>query len=426
MTATITPDALLDTLRIATAGLAYDDREHPAHCANALVSRVDLTPADPAGKVSPPTYSRPDGKGSTYVLERRRADTPDGQVDTVLLDSIAAQANRIELALLAAQRVGQVELPVLTLDMGERFGTVTALDLPHRCYDAYIIDSLHDGQPFAKSVPGRELGVGQWRPPGREHDASGLLAWCPTALTFGSWDSHAGRRAIRAASFPRALTCEIVGDDPREGRRAAGRMDPYNIASQIKTYEDGDGRMILDAPSGKAKVKKPSKLGYGNIAPTINDPDDADDSTRGGVTVTAARQAAVLSFPALRRLRFPHPDGTYATDAEHAARTALAALAVYGLALHLDAGYDLRSGCLLVPADDPTVTLIGRTAQRHTPVTLNPAAASAALDTAIGEVRAAGLTWQDGIVPLTPREDQTRLVEETAELRAAGAGGDDE
>lgn len=68
----------------------------------------------------------------------------------------------------------------------------------------------------------------------------------------------------------------------------------------------------------------------------------------GGVTMAYALHTWTLSLTQLRRLRFP-VNGSHEEDRNHAARTVLAALALYALALQHERGYWLRSRCELVP-----------------------------------------------------------------------------
>lgn len=65
----------------------------------ALRSIMRLQPADgPGGKVFPPTYAAAATAENKYAIEERQVG--DQVVTTVLLDSVASQANRAELALL--------------------------------------------------------------------------------------------------------------------------------------------------------------------------------------------------------------------------------------------------------------------------------------------------------------------------------------
>lgn len=63
-------------------------------------------------KVYPPTY-----EGGEYATERRVVPGAE-PVETVLLDSVQSQANRMELALLRAYDSGRLRLPMLQVDFG--------------------------------------------------------------------------------------------------------------------------------------------------------------------------------------------------------------------------------------------------------------------------------------------------------------------
>jgi CRISPR-associated protein Csb1 len=57
----------------------------------------------------------------------------------VLLDSVASQANRVELALRDAWDAGELDFPVVSVDFSgadlpEPVDRVTTLDAPHRIY----------------------------------------------------------------------------------------------------------------------------------------------------------------------------------------------------------------------------------------------------------------------------------------------------
>src|SRR5712691_12895360 len=66
-----------------------------------------LSPAGgPTDKVFPATY-----EGGQYASERRRVG--DTEIETVLLDSVQSQANRMELALRSAWDRGELKFPLL-------------------------------------------------------------------------------------------------------------------------------------------------------------------------------------------------------------------------------------------------------------------------------------------------------------------------
>lgn len=171
---------------------------------------TDYQPAGGVGdKVFPPTY-----EGGKYATEER-VDPETGEVkQCVLLDSVQSQANRMELALLDAQRAGRVELPLLIARfddpiLDKKF-TVTSLEAPHRIADALFRDSLLEGIIFRKSDKGRLLDIADIR------NATGLFGLCPSALVFGLWDST-GPRGGLGCKFQRAIVSEIVGYDAVPG-----------------------------------------------------------------------------------------------------------------------------------------------------------------------------------------------------------------
>jgi CRISPR-associated protein Csb1 len=184
-----------------------------------------ITKLSPAGdpKIFPPTY-----EGGEYATERRVVQTESGsiEVDTVLLDSVQSQANRMELALLRACDNGRLKMPILQVDFAEdgsdpvlrEVGRITALEAPHRMCDAIFWDSLYQGQPFRKVGPGARLSSA------RAANASAVFELCPTALLFGFWDSNELQGGSRA-KVQRALVSEIVGYQCVSGKRAASRID---------------------------------------------------------------------------------------------------------------------------------------------------------------------------------------------------------
>ena len=85
--------------------------------------RMTLQPAGGEGdKVFPPSY-RVDGRTEhKYAVEERQVGDSDKVSVTVLLDSVASQANRAELALLEGWERGELTFPVPYVDFGEDGG----------------------------------------------------------------------------------------------------------------------------------------------------------------------------------------------------------------------------------------------------------------------------------------------------------------
>ncbi|MGO9838882.1 MAG: type I-U CRISPR-associated protein Cas7 [Polyangiaceae bacterium] len=128
-----------------------------------------ITRLEPAGgpddKVFPPTYVK-EGKAETkYAMEQRQQHNDKGEVETVLtvlLDSVASQANRFEEALVEGWRRGDLPLPVVQVDFSKEPGLedleqITTLQAPHRIADALLRDSVLDGVPFRHARVGKEI-----------------------------------------------------------------------------------------------------------------------------------------------------------------------------------------------------------------------------------------------------------------------------
>src|SRR5262249_15936895 len=135
----------------------------------------------PGDKVFPPTY-----EGGQYATEKRRLNGQE--VETVLLDSVQSQANRMEQALLEACRADKCDMPLLQGRIPRHGGgtVITTLDAPHRVFDAIFRDSQYQGRRFRDSSLGKRLVEA------RMDNATALFEVCPTALLFGAWDSTGG------------------------------------------------------------------------------------------------------------------------------------------------------------------------------------------------------------------------------------------
>lgn len=362
---------------------------------------------DPAGgpgsRIFPPTYPIPGNSppdATRYVIESRMVEGHERR--DVLLDSVPSQANRAEEALLAAHRSGRVRLPLMELRHdGAAEVVLTSLDFPHRYADAYLRDSLVDGVAFDRSDVGRQVLASSLA------DARGLFAHDPGSLVYGAWNSH---RKGRQQKFPRIYASEVVGWDPVEGRRRAGRMDPLNLVGAVGAVGPGgaEGEWDFVAAGEKVKGSKLSEIGHGNVAP---------NPQHGGVTITSATRMATLSMAALRRIGF----GTAPAEAQLAARAALAAYALLADRLAF-AGPSLwlRSGCELVTRQERLewVSRGGTTEEREIPV---PVAVEAF---AIAAARAAdtGLAMETQTLVLRPKPALAKALDFS--LTKAESSGD--
>ena len=350
----------------------------------------------------------------------------DREVNTVLLDSVQSQANRMELALLAAYERREIALPLVVSDFSPWFpkvGRITALEAPHRVYDAIFRDATIDGVRFRETQKGRQLYEASLQ------NATPLLRLCPTALVFGAWDSTSLRPGYTGAKFERCLTSEIVGFNAVPGKKTGSRIDPLSIvlvatiyktadgwwtADENKAERDAQGKPILYSKKNGDKPGRPSLINHGNITPTIAD---------GGYTIARAEQVTVLSLIALRRLRFPSGEGANGTEGrwnpstatDFAAQILLASLALCAIAYQRQEGYDLRSRCVLIPSAPAHFEILGTDLGQVQKVTLDAAGARGLFNQAV-QALPRELGWDPKKFPLEPSDDVLRLIEKSREL----------
>lgn len=399
--------------------------------AAALRCVTDYQPAGgPGDKVFPPTYEGAKYAGETRIVEGEK-------VDCILLDSVASQANRIELALLEAHRAGRLKLPTLSVAFESQKLrkplVVTSWEAPHRAADAIFRDSLLEGTPFRDSELGSLLNDADI------HHATGLYQMCPAALVFGIWDST-GPRGGLGAKFQRTLVSEFVALNAVAGTKTSSRVDPLQIekrAGPAFRRPDGswtafqeqalqkNGKAILAKLNNKGEVVpyddkkmqeegRPSVLNHGNVTPSITE-------GAGGITMSKARQTTVLSLPALRRLRFPLAgERTSKPAVDLAARTALAALALCGAVLAREEGADLRSRCHLVPEGSFVWEVLDH-GQEGVRYELTGDDGIDLVHAAVQGAERVGLSWY-GEIDLVPTADLMELLERSqALIEADGA-----
>ena len=232
-----------ETLRDAVAGGAV-----------ALRSIMSLQPVDgDGGKVFPPTYAVANTAEHKYAVEERQIG--DRVSTTVLLDSVASQANRAELALLEGWEADELAFPVPFVDFsGEEgvadVGRLTVLEAPHRLADAIFRDSLLDGTLFRLSDVGKAITDAQPR------NAAAMFRYAPTGLLFGQWDST-GPKGGLGAKFQRAYVSEVVGLDAKIGTKVGSRIDPLQIErSAAVVYEHTDPEQRWTLERDQAAVEK--------------------------------------------------------------------------------------------------------------------------------------------------------------------------
>lgn len=335
--------------------------------ANVLTSVCELAPA--AGwhaTVAPPRYLS--GKEPTYSFGRRGID--GRAVLTVLLDSKGSQANRREEALVqamrdathpahkAASRIPRLVLRFAAASDGSDPIEYFDAELPHRWVDGHVRMGSRHGKPVTADPEYRAL---------RDCTPSNMRAIfdvSPASLVDGVWDSSRKSSQVRLRS---AITGEIFGvladqehETPEIPMRGGARVDPIAASVQLdgptikrladdqrdelsaKTYD----KITKSAAKAAKTTNSGSVLGLGAVPPSL--------SSLGGVSCTAITRSTVLSFAALRQLRFGG-----GPEADTAMRALLAAMGLLSMALADDELF-LRADCDLVEAGPRQVRLDGR------------------------------------------------------------------
>ncbi len=425
-----------------SAQLTLDDLDRAVRGGVAAArSRSRLQPAGgPGDKVFPPTYATGD-RELKYAREKRRIDGCD--VDCVLLDSVASQANRMEEALFQAWEEDQLPFPVIAVDFTADpddadladLDRISTLHAPHRVYDALLRDSVcDDGTLFRDTELGRAITDATCA------NATALYRACPTGLLFGAWDST-GPKGGLGTKFQRVVASEIVAINAVPGVKVSSRIDPAGIQANVPVYHhkanhddytidpdeakrDKKGNPVPFSRKGAEGKGKPSAINHSNVTPSI-------DAFAGGITFDYAIHTAVLSFSALRRLRFPQTvegkrlEGNRRMDAERAARTALAALGITAIALLWEVGFDLRSRCALVPEHPFALEFVPSGGGAPESFAVDAAAAKKLLKEAHERARELGFGWEREPMRLAPAPKLAALIKKSRTV-AAAAGSEQE
>lgn len=396
---------MLEHLTAALGGNGPDEARHAA----ALRLRCDLQPvAGPGARIMPPTYAG-DRDSPTYVHEERRIG--DVNVDCVLLDSVASQSNRLEEALLQLMGRDDVPVPDVVVDQAE-FGRNSALSFSHRVFDAWIEDALLEGVPFGTTDQYAALssvinrGV-----------AGPLLERFPIGLLLGCWASRKSNPQ-GTTRIARAITSEIIAVDAVPGVRSSSKIDRHHVSAGVKLAKGSDGerfRVLTDGgpvpkgvelvgdKAGKKGDGRPSTLGYGNVTPSVN-------KEHGGVTMSHAQQHTVISLAALRATRAQRVGEARSPSRDLAGRLALASLALLMLEAQVEQGWELRSGCHLVPTAEPTVEMVGRLGKTVASWPLLGLNAGGMLGQSVAAASAQGLDWMVPPLGLTASDAQLELL----------------
>lgn len=359
-----------------------------------LTSVTRLMPAaGPFASVAPAKFTE---RGrAVFAFERRFYDGKP--VNVSLIDSKQSQNNRCETAVSSAILDGDPVLsriPRIRLDF-EDGSTFTDLDLPHRAFDGQLRAGTIDGTPATASPAYRAL-----RDATVTH-ARPLLERSPMTLLLGGWDasrkSHQGRyRSILVGEIIGVLADQEHGAEVNQSMRGGARIDPLGMHIDLT---DKERQAIAEAQkadlsestykNAMGKSGKPSVLGLGGIPPVLDQ--------LGGVTCSEIIRSHVLSFSALRGLRFDSatPEG------DVACRVLLAALALNALA-RSDAELLLRANCDLIEAGPTVVALDKRQGEREDLAPLTVVQAQDLLAEAIAYAeKTAGVVWDGSVLVVT-------------------------
>ena len=375
----------------------YESLLSAAEHASAITLRANLIPANAvAGDekffVLPPTYAEV-GHLASHIRE-------DGTHEYILIDSPQSWANRLE------ELLDRPEVGVAPIRVQAAGHTLSINQLPHRVFDALLRDSELDGKAF------RETALGQSLTQARADNATALLQSAPGTLLFGAWDSFAGAR-MGAAKWPAALSGQIMGFDALQTKKAGIRMDPLNIAkdavtgfkseSRAESWTTDETHAVKDPKGNPVPVGKASEIGHGHIL--------AELATKGA-WVSRIELRSSLSLTRLRRYHFP-VNGQPSEAADLAARTYLAALALWLMHTRMMAGLELRAGAEL-DATEATF-LVRKPMEGDVALSLSGDAVAQALAKAIAKAREAGFTFA-GPTVFAASARLTRLIETSEAL----------
>jgi CRISPR-associated protein Csb1 len=353
--------------------------------------------------------------GGKYQTSKRRIPGYSESVDCTILDSVQSQANRMEDALLADIRAGNIFIPHVVTDfsgLGEQLkkpvGAITCFEAPHRLFDAILRDSVDaEGLHFPFTDEGKAAVAANSR------DASALFVISPASLLFGSWDST-GVSGGLGEKYTRCVVSELVAVNVERSVRSGTRIDPLNSAGGIdpgailKSTKDS---MWQDLAKNR-KMKKPAELNHGSVPWEGG----SEREPHGGVTCDYIQQSTTLSLPALRQLGFPLDNA----ERSAAARTVLAAIAIHAAALNVERGWHLRSRCdLTLDADQGILwEVLGAEGE---PLPLPSTSTRTLLIESIDAAKKTGLPWRDEPIRLVPSKALADLVVKSQEAHRTSA-----
>lgn len=386
------------------------------HCAagggSALRITTELAPAGGPGAVISPARVV-DRSGPTYAFERRLHEDPETGLQEaawhVVVDSKQSVSNRDEAAVVRARQdesseTGEVLRQVPTIQVSYSDMTLSDLEAPHRFADAHFRAGSRNGESVTKDPEYRAARNAN------ALNARALFETAPTSLLYGAWDST---RKSHQGRYPTCLTGEVIGmvadqdRDPRTAmnRRAGARVDPVaasvrpdekTVKALVEDQKDElssklQDKILAEAKKNGAKGSSMSTLGFGNVPPSLE--------ALGGIACTSITRRRVLSFAALRQLRFGGP-----ADADAACRALLAAYGLLALTLS-DQELYLRANCELVEKDAPQFALDQRYGRSQDVEPLDEDSAVALFRAALDHAqKTAGVRWEGQVLDIAGNE----------------------
>jgi CRISPR-associated protein Csb1 len=249
----------------------------------------------------------------------------DSGRNVCLIDSVGAQANRIEPIFKPekcdgryADLVPQVRIKVRCTKPGrEREWYVNLLDAGHRAGDAIVRFT-----PFGEQV------FDAFKAYGESGDAEKLARIAPTSLVFGVWDSRG--------------TQEKVARIFRSVIRATDVVRLNRSAQYVRTVKYVENGLVPEELDNGDSDKNPlSREGFN---------DNPAGRTHGGVRVMGEiRRDVTINLSAIRRLRVPTPGDPAKNDTAKtlALRRYILGLSLVAATARTEDKYNLREGCQL-------------------------------------------------------------------------------
>ncbi len=295
--------------------IEFDDR-FAERCANdqkagpvALTLRQSLLPVEgPDAVIFPPTYA-----GIGYNI-----DTLSDGTKVATIDSVGAQANRLEPVFNAAEdAVRGALVPQVAITYGDG-KSVSILDAGHRLGDALIRSTELADEVRLAFLTHLETA-----------DACAIARLAPTSLVFGVWDSRDTQ-----AKLPRILQSVIRAWDIDELTRSAQYTPPVDYAALDVFTEQEKKKVEQEVERTGGKAKSPlAQRGFVHVPAT---------GEHGGIVVRGEiRRDVTVNLLALRRLQ-----GDDGHDGRVLRRYVLG-LALTAATAPVD-GF-LRQGCLITP-----------------------------------------------------------------------------